>query len=247
MQIEHHKWFSQHLNRDMELKVYGHYGQPVLVLPCSQGNFYDYENFGMINAISHHIDAGKVKIYTIDSIDHESWYNHSILSGDRSARQEDYNKYVYHEVIPFVRQNCMDDSIRVITNGASMGAYHAVNLFLRYPDVFCGTIALSGLYRLNHAEFQINDGDMPFVYFNSPISYLPGMNDDWYLNWYQQSFSRIYVGQGAFEEAAVDDTRQLQHLFHEKGIPANFDYWGHDVNHDWPWWFKMMDHALAGM
>jgi esterase/lipase superfamily enzyme len=31
MQIEYHKWFSPILGHDMELKVYGYYGQPVLL------------------------------------------------------------------------------------------------------------------------------------------------------------------------------------------------------------------------
>ena len=61
MQVEYHKWFSPNINHDMELKIYGHYGIPVLVFPCSHGRFFDFENFGMIHAIEHHINSGKVK------------------------------------------------------------------------------------------------------------------------------------------------------------------------------------------
>jgi esterase/lipase superfamily enzyme len=244
VQIEYHTWYSENLNHEMELKVYGHYGIPIIIFPCSHGRFFDYENFGMIHAIESHINSGKVKLFTVDSIDNESWYNFSILPGDRSARHEAYDRYICNEVVPFIREHCQSDDLRIKTSGVSMGAYHAVNFFLKHPDLLSGAFALSGLYRLDRIEFQLQHFDLPFVYFNSPLTYINGITDEWVLDWYKQSHSLIYVGQGAWEEEALQDTRDLQNAFHEKGIPANFDYWGHDVNHDWPWWFKMMNHAL---
>ncbi len=52
MQIEEHRWYSPNLNRDMSLKVYGHWGKPLIVFPCSSGRYFDYEGMGMINAIA---------------------------------------------------------------------------------------------------------------------------------------------------------------------------------------------------
>jgi esterase/lipase superfamily enzyme len=52
------------------------------------------------------------------------------------------------------------------------------------------------------------------------------------------------VGQGAWEEEAVADTRHLDALLKEKSIPAWIDFWGTDVNHDWPWWYKQMNYFL---
>ena len=46
-------------------------------------------------------------------------------------------------------------------------------------------------------------------------------------------------------DEAIDDTRSLDYLFREKSVPAWIDYWGHDVNHDWPWWYKQMNHFLG--
>ena len=34
MNIEEHRWWSDRLNRDMALKVYGHWGKPFIVFPC---------------------------------------------------------------------------------------------------------------------------------------------------------------------------------------------------------------------
>jgi esterase/lipase superfamily enzyme len=52
----------------MELKVYGYWGMPYLVFPCSRGRFFDYEGMGMIDAVAGFIDAGVIKIFTVDSV-----------------------------------------------------------------------------------------------------------------------------------------------------------------------------------
>ncbi len=44
----------------------------------------------------------------------------------------------------------------------------------------------------------------------------------------------IVVGQGAWEDEMLADTRALDGILRAKGIPAIVDYWGHDVNHDGP-------------
>ena len=43
---------------------------------------------------------------------------------------------------------------------------------------------------------------------------------------------------------APDASRQLSELLHRKGIPHRLDVWGHDVNHDWPWWRKMLPYYI---
>ena len=103
MQIEEHQWFSPNLHRSMALKVYGHWGVPILVFPCSLGRYYDYEGMGMIDAITEFIDAGKIKLYCIDSVDAESWYHFSVSPAERNARHEAYDSYIVREVIPFIR------------------------------------------------------------------------------------------------------------------------------------------------
>jgi esterase/lipase superfamily enzyme len=127
-----------------------------------------------------------------------------------------------------------------------MGAYHAVNFFLKHPDLFSGTLALSGLYRLDRSEFGLSAGDIPAVYFNSPVHYLAGMTDSGYLERYRRSVIVICVGQGAWEDEAVADTRAMKALFEHKAVSAWVDFWGHDVNHDWPWWYRQMRYFLAG-
>ncbi len=216
MHIEEHRWYSPQLHQEMALKVYGHWGHPLIVFPCSAGRYYDFEGMGMIAAIAGHIDGGRVKLFCIDSIDAQSWYDFAVLPEQRNARHETYDRYVTGEVLPFVRQHCRTPGIRPIVSGCSMGAYHAVNFFCKHPELFGGAIALSGLYRLDRPEFQLGPGDLPAVYFNSPLSYLAGLNDPRQLQACRRGRIIVCVGQGAWEDEAVADTRELESLLRAK-------------------------------
>ena len=244
MKTEYQRWHSPHLGRDMELKVYGHWGVPFLVFPCSMGRFYDYENMGMIDAIESYIEAGKIKLYAVDSVDAESWYNFSVSPAERNSRHEDYDQYICNEVLPFIRQDCRDD-MGVMVNGCSMGAYHSLNFFLKHPDLCQGVLALSGLYRLDCAEFGLAPGQVEDVYFNSPISYLQDLNDPNLLEQYRRKAIILCAGQGAWEDEAVADTKAVGDLLKSKDVGAWIDLWGTDVNHDWPWWYRQMNYFLG--
>jgi esterase/lipase superfamily enzyme len=239
MHVEYHRAHSHALGHDMELKIYGHYGQPIIVFPAQDGRFYDFENFGMIEACAGLIEAGRVKLITVDSVDWQSWTNKSIHPADRAHRHEAYDGHIMREVVPFIKEKTGLENIW--TTGCSMGAFHAANFFFRHPDIFNGVIALSGLYQVG--EFVGGEGG-DAAYYNSPLWYLEHMNDAWHLERYRQSTIVFAVGQGAWEERMIEDTRKMQHVLEAKGIHAWVDFWGHDVAHDWPWWRQMLPYFL---
>jgi esterase/lipase superfamily enzyme len=234
--IEYYKWWSDALNQDMELKVYGQAGKPAIVFPALGGRFFEYEDFGMVQSLEKLIEAGRLKLFTVDSIDGQSWADWNAHPADRARRHQDYSRYIINEVLPFAKKKCGNPDQRFITTGCSMGAYHAANFFFRYPDQFEGVISLSGLYQLGMFVGDYMDDN---VYFNSPITYLSNLSDRWYIDRYRQSQIIICCGQGAWEEPIIADTLALSKILEEKGIPAWIDLWGLDVNHDWPWWRKM--------
>lgn len=236
MNIEYHKWWSDHLNQDMELKVYGHGGKSVVVFPAQGGRFFEYEDFGMVNSLQELIEAGRLRLFTVDSIDGQSWANWNVHPAERARRHEDFDRYIVEEVLLFARTQCGDLHQSFISTGCSMGAYHAANFFFRHPDHFDGVVALSGLYQLGMFVGDFMDDN---VYFNSPVAYLSNLNDQWYIDRYRQSQIIICCGQGAWEEPILVDTLALKRVLEDKGIPAWIDIWGQDVNHDWPWWRKM--------
>lgn len=244
MQTEYHKWWSPSLGHDMELKVYGYYGKPFIVFPCQGGRFYEYEDFQMVSTLSEFIEAGKIKLYTVDSIDHQSWANGAAHPADRARRHQDYHAYILNEVVPFIRQNCAGSTQKLGATGCSMGGYHAANFFFRLPQVFDTLIAISGLFQM---KLFVGDYMDDNVYFNSPLAFLPNLEDAQQLEMFRQSKIIICTGQGAWEEPMVADARAIQHVLQAKGIPAWVDFWGHDVNHDWPWWRKMMPYFLGSL
>ena len=240
MHIEYHKWFSPHLDHEIELKVYGEKGKPFLVFPSQGGRFYEYEDFGMVGSVAHYIEKGILQLITVDSIDNQSWANWSALPADRAKRHEDYDRYIMQEVVPFIHtQNARNSKIGI--TGCSMGAYHATNFFFRHPDHFDTLIALSGLFRLN---IFIGDYMDDTVYYNTPLAYLRNLEDPWYIEKYRKSQIIVCTGQGAWEDQMVDDALALKEILESKEIPHWIDFWGHDVNHDWPWWQKMMPYYV---
>jgi esterase/lipase superfamily enzyme len=239
MRREEKRWFSGHLGHDMDVIVYGHAGQPLICFPSQDGRTTDWEGFGMVDCVADLIEDGRLMMIAVDGIDWQSWTNKAAPVHERARRHNAYHHYICDEAVPFARVESGRE--HVWGTGCSMGAFHAANFFFKRPDLFSSVIAMSGLYqpRLFVGEFSDED-----VYFNSPLYYLPELSDPWHLELYRRSRIVFCVGQGAWEDEALEDTHQLQELLHRKGVPATFDYWGHDVEHHWYWWQKMLRHHL---
>ena len=238
MRIEYFKHYSSFLNRDMEFKVYGHSGRPVLFIPCQGGRFFDFENFHMIDYWAKWIEEGRCIVYSVDSIDNEAWAAQGADNRWRIENHERWYNYVVEELVPTIHAMSGDQGI--VTFGASMGAMHAANLFFRRPDLFSGVFAISGLY--DSPEF-FGDYCDDLVYNNCPVYYLANMpHDHYYIDMYNHRQILIVVGQGKWEGPLIESTRRLDAVLREKGIHAQVDYWGYDVDHDWPWWYKMVEH-----
>ncbi|RMG68307.1 MAG: esterase [Calditrichaeota bacterium] len=239
MRREIHRWWSPNLNKDMEIAVYGHWGFALLMFPTAAADFLEYERFHLIEAIAPILESGKCKAYSINSINQESWLNNHMHPRAKSIRHQQYNQYVAEEVVPFIFNDC-NGAVPIVTTGASLGAYHAANSLFRRPDLFSGTIAMSGVYDLKAYTGGYYDDD---VYFNSPVDYLPNLNDPVILDQLRRSRIIIASGQGPWENPAA--SIQLSQILHQKGIPHELDLWGHDMPHDWPTWRQMLPHFLA--
>ncbi len=246
MQMRYYKEYSRYLDRDMEFKVYGHTGRPILIFPCQSGRFFDWEDRHMCDIAAPWIDAGKLQIFCVDSIDRESWDSDG-PARPRIEMHERWYNYICEELVPRIleinREQGPDHTGRILTGGTSMGASHAVNFYLRRPDIFNGTIALSGIYS---SRMFFGDYIDDLVYRNSPCDYMRNFPAD---HPYREFYARadrfiICVGQGAWEDDLLASTRELQGILESKDIHAEFEYWGYDVNHDWPWWEKQWPYFL---
>ncbi len=242
MNREYHTWHSPNLGQDMELLVFGGGGQAFIVFPTSSGRFFDFENNGMVRAAEPFIENGRITLFCVDSIDRQSWDNAEKQPEEKARRHNDYERYILEEVVPFIHDHC-NSSERIICTGASMGASHAVLFFFKHPEVFKGTIALSGIYNFRH--FLNNyQGESLDVYYNSPLDFLPDLTNPSLLEQYRNSDIIICVGQGAWEGPMIADTARMKEILESKGIPCWIDFWGCDVNHDWPWWRRQFPYFL---
>ena len=236
-------WHSPTLGKDMPIVSYGNYGHPVLLYPTAAADFLENERFGLIGAVTPAVEAGRVRVFSIDSINNQSWMDRGLSVPEQARRQALYSRYIEDEVVPYIRNACQTPDIRVATAGASFGAFHAANALFRRPDLFDGVIAMSGFYDLGPDYLRGYSDDNG--YFNNPAWYVPGL-DGHYLHLLQTA-CRIHIltGQGAYE--SPEASRHFSDLLNRKGIPHELDLWGHDVAHDWPWWLKMLPYSIDRM
>ncbi|MFN5008340.1 MAG: esterase family protein [Bacteroidota bacterium] len=235
---EVHQWFSPTLQKEMPLAVYGHYGFALLMIPTAAADYLEYERFEMIDQLTPLIDAGKIKVFSINSINTESWMNNQMEGAHKAIRQNQFNDYIFNEVVPFIR-NFTSNETPIITAGASFGALHAMNIFLKKPDVFKGVIAMSGVYDLMEYTNGYYDDQ---VYFNSPIHYIPNLTDHTILEQIRSGKMIIASGSGSHEDPEAN--KRFSGVLHSKSIPHDLEIWAEDIHHDWPTWRKMLPYFI---
>lgn len=240
MHREVSSWYSPSLGIEMPVVAYGHYGFALLLVPTAAADFLEYERFQLIDALAPLMDAGKMKVFSINSMNKESWMNNTMLPEHKAIRHNQFNEYVFKEVIPFIKTHTSEETPIYIC-GASFGALHSMNLFLKRPDLIQGVISMSGVYNLEEYTKGYFDEQ---VYYNSPEHYLPQLADTWYLDKIRASkHIHIYTGSGAYEDPEA--SRRFSGILHQKGIPHDLGIWGDDITHDWPTWRHMLPHILS--
>ena len=233
-------WYSQRLDKEMPIAVYGSYGFALLLVPTAAADYLEYERFQMMDALKPFIDGGQVKVFSINSINNESWLNNEMDPRHKAIRHQQFNSYVFEEVIPFIKTNTSLET-PVIISGASFGALHSMNLFLKRPDLINGVIAMSGVYDLTEYTKGYYDDE---VYFNSPQHYIPNLTDHNVLEEIRRSSHiHLFSGSGAYEDPNA--SKSFARLLYDKGINYELDIWGDEWRHDWETWRKLLPHYLG--
>lgn len=233
-------WYSPRLECDIRLVRWGHYGTPVLLFPTAGGDAEEVERFHLIGAIWPLIEAGRIKVYSCDSIAGRVWTEDGQPPAFRARIQSLYDGCIRHEVVPAVRQDCHNDGIEIVTAGASIGAFNAVASVCRHPDVFRAAIGMSGTYDL---EPWLNGEFYEDFYYSSPLHYLPGLEDGHHLSMLRQRFVLLTYGQGRWEDP--NESWRVANLLGSKGVPNRVDPWGPEWDHDWPAWRAMLPQYLS--
>jgi esterase/lipase superfamily enzyme len=236
-----HELYSPAIGASGTVVSYGHYGRPVLAFPAERGRAWDWQDQGMIGAVGGLLEAGRVKIYCVDSFDSASWSNQELPLEERARQHGRYESWILDEVVPFIQH---DTGGEILTVGISLGAFHAVNFALKRADLFPLAIGLSGNYDPAAWNGWGERGEA--AYFNNPLDYVEHLGGE-HLDWLRSRLSVLLVcGQGMWEDTtgSLDSTRALAGKLAGKGIRHELDLWGHDVPHDWPSWRAQLAHHL---
>lgn len=233
------RWYSSRLEQDISLVRWGHWGQPVILFPTAGGDAEEVERMHLIGAIQPLIDAGRIKVYSFDSVAGRALAEQAGSVEHRCWLLKQTGEYLVHEVVPAIVEDCGGDSQELVAAGASIGAYNAVGMVCRYPHIFRAAIGMSGTYDLEKLMGFTGNAD---YYLSSPLQFLPNLQPGDMLSKLQTRFIVLPFGQGLWENA--DESWQMANVLGACGIPNRADAWSHDHNHDWPTWREMLPHYL---
>lgn len=223
---------------------YGHWGRPVLVFPSEAGHAQDIANYGMLDGIAGLIEDGRTSIFCVDTMDGWTWAAGEHPIEERARRHAVYHSWLEERAVPWIFEH-LGGEAELITTGVSLGAYHAVQFAFRRADLAPLAIGLSGNYDVTTFRTWGEPGHE--TYFANPVAYVRNLHGE-HLAWLRQRLSILLVcGQGPFEEQptrSLSQTRAFADVLREKGIRYEFDLWGYDSAHDWPWWRLQLAHHL---
>jgi esterase/lipase superfamily enzyme len=227
-------WHSPSLDREMGLGCWGHFGTPVLLFSTAAADYLDYERFKMMVVLRPLIEAGRIKVYSCDSISGDGWLNKDAHPAHKTWLQGQFDRYLIEELLPFIADDC-GGSRDIIAAGSSLGAYNAVTAAAKHPGWFQAVVAMSGTYYFERWVGEHRDTNF---YFNQPIHFVPNMKDGPLLEALRQVRFVIATGTGKWE--APDESRKLAGVLRSKGVPVDLELWGRDADHDWPTWRTML-------
>lgn len=237
MHREHMRWFSPSLDRDMDLLVFGHAGARVLVFPSSMGRFFEWEDQGMMQALSEQLERGWLQLYCVDSVDADSWYAKWKHPADRAFYHGRYDAYLRDEVLPLTRHQ--NDNPFLMTTGASFGAFHALSFALRYPHLVGRAIGLSGVYDVREVTGGYTD---THVYPYNPAEFIMGETDAERIAAMRRMDIILAIGR---DDPLRGNSEYFSGRLWSKDIWHALRIWD-GWAHDWPYWRQMIAQYIGG-
>jgi esterase/lipase superfamily enzyme len=166
------RWYSGRLGHDITVMRWGAVGTPVLVFPSAGGDAGEIERHGLVDACGPLMAEGRVKLYSVDSVAGQAMVTKAGSAEHRMWLLNQFHECVRREVVPAIHADLGGQAIDVITAGASIGAFNAVAVLCRYPDVFGAAIGMSGSYRIERFYDEAWSQDL---YYSAPLQFVPGL------------------------------------------------------------------------
>ncbi len=233
------RWHSTRIGREATLARWGTFGQPVLVFPTAGGDAEEIERMHLVRALAPLIEAGRVKVYSCDSVGGSVWFHKEGSPQHRMWMQNQFHQWVRHEVVPAIRMDCNSADIPIWTTGASIGAFHAAAMVCRFPDVFHRALPMSGTFDLMRFTEATEPTDELRV--ASPLYFVPHLSGP-HLELLRKRYIHFATGEGKWEN--IGESWKLANILGRKGIPNQVESWGPGVDHDWATWRTMLPKYL---
>ena len=232
------RWFSDRVQEEITVVRWGTFGRPVLVFPSAGGDAEEIERFGLVDACGPLLAEGLVKLYSVDSVAGRAMIAKAGSAEHRMWLLNQFHEFIRWEVVPAIHADLGGQAMDVIATGASIGAFNAVAVLCRYPDVFGAAIGMSGSYRIERFYDGAWSQDL---YFSAPLQFLPGL-DGPQLDRLRGRFAVLASGEGAWEN--VGESWQMAAALGAKAVPNRVDNWGPQWEHDWHTWRQMLPQYL---
>jgi esterase/lipase superfamily enzyme len=234
------RWYSPRVGREVQVVRWGEVGTPVVFFPTAAGDAEECERFLMVDALAPLLEAGRIKLYSVDSVPGMVWLKETNRPPHATSIQGGFDAFVSKELIPLVRRDCGGGVTDVIATGSSIGAYNALASLCRHPDMFSHAICLSGTFELS----KFIDGDVDdHWYYASPLHFVPGLPEDHPdLALLRKRFVLLAHGTGRYEDP--QESWAVADCLGSRGIPNRVDEWGTEWDHDWPVWRRMLPQFL---
>lgn len=228
-------WYSDRVKREVTVVRWGHVGVPVLLFPTAGGDAEECERFLMLKVLAPLLEAGRIKVYSVDSVSGQAWISRDVSGPVRARVQSAFNAFIAHELMPAIRTDCNTPDIEIITAGASIGAFNALSTLCRNPDFVRAAVCMSGTYDMS----RWMDGTHSFDYhISSPLHFIPHLPDGPQLAGLQRRSVVLATGEGRAEAPA--ESWQVANTLGKRGIANRVDMWGPGWHHDWPTWRTML-------
>jgi esterase/lipase superfamily enzyme len=232
------RWHSDRIGEEVSIARWGTVGVPILIFPTAGGDSEEIERFHLIGALERLLRDGRIKVYSVDSINGRTF----LTSSDPKRigwMMTAFDSVIKHEVVPAIRADCRSGDVEIVTAGASIGAFNALEVLCRHPDTFRAALCVSGTFNLTRWLKGPMTSDF---FFSSPIHYLPTLADGKQLDRLRDRFVVFAHGLGKAEDPG--ESWRTAEVLGSKGIPNRVDEWGVEWPHDWVTWREMFPQLL---
>jgi esterase/lipase superfamily enzyme len=106
------------------------------MFPTAAADYLEYERFYLVDAIKPFIEAGKLRAYSINSVNRYSLLNEQMPPHLKAELLTRYDRYITDEVLPLIRKDCGDGENRPLPPARVWARFFQPTLTSNIPICF---------------------------------------------------------------------------------------------------------------